>query len=132
MKTRLARIVTAVLPAAFALSVILAATALAEGNKPAHPVNVTAMGQSLHAQLRGQAFEFAIETDGRLDLTGEGRGVATPAGAVELVRSDRFGGTDATCHIRLGDTEVALVIVNGDDHPALPCGVVGEAYDAAI
>jgi len=66
----------------FALSVIFAATAYAEGKKghARHQSDRHGRIDSEPTQRRGASFQFAIERDGVLELTGESTG-ASPLGA---------------------------------------------------
>lgn len=127
MKTTFSRIAAVVLPGLFALLVIFATTAEAGGGKTLSP---TAMGQSIRAQLEGTTYQFAIATDGRLDLTGS-EGFPSPTEAVQELQYGTLGGDETKCHLSDNGVEVVVLLGNPPRDIPQPCGVVGEALDAA-
>jgi hypothetical protein len=126
MKTTLARIAAAALPGFFAVLVIFAATAEADGGKD---VNPTAMGQSLRAQLAGVDYQFAIATNGHLALTGE-EGYASPSEALQELQLGQPGGDDTKCHLSDNGVEAVVILTNPPSALPQPCGVLGEAMEA--
>ena len=114
------------------LSVAWATKAQAEGEATAAHVNATAMGQSLHAQLAGQAhaYEFALVQDGRLELTGHSDNVSA-SGAVAMAQSTAFGGDERFCHLTLGDVEATLIVEEPAGDLPQPCALLGAAFEAA-
>lgn len=127
MKTMFSRLTGIALPALFAALVIFAATAEADGGKSLDPI---AMGQSIRAQLAGVDYQYAIAQEGELALTGEA-GFASPVDAVQELQLGTLGGSETMCH--LSDNGVEVVVILTDPPSALPqpCGIVGEAMDAA-
>jgi hypothetical protein len=124
------RIFAGVIASLAVVSVAWATQAHADG-EAAH-ANATAMGQSLRAQLADASFsyEFALEQDGRLELTGHSDGI-TAQGAVAMAQSTAFGGGDSFCHLTFGDIEAALIVTEPATDLPQPCGVLGLAFDAA-
>lgn len=127
------RVLIGVVASLIVLSVAWATQAQADSPSEAAKVDVTAMGQSLYDQLRGhsESFQFAIEQNDRLELTGES-GSFPPALALGLVRSDAFGGSATSCHLTLGAVEAALIVEAPRTDLPQPCAVLGVAYEAGL
>lgn len=126
------RIFVGVIASLIVLSVAWATTAQAEGEATAAHVNATAMGQSLHAQLAGQAhaYEFALVQNDQLELTGHSDGIS-PSGAIAMAQSTAFGGDERFCHITIGDIEASLIVEEPADALPQPCALLGAAFEAA-
>lgn len=129
MKTTFSRIAAAALPAFFALIVIFAATAEAEGNGASASANTTGVGQSLRAQLEGVDYQFAIAKNGHLDLTGES-GYASPTDAITELQIGTLGGDETKCHLSDNGVEAVVILTNPPQFLPQPCGVLGEAMEA--
>jgi hypothetical protein len=129
MKTTFSRLATVALPGLFALLVIFAATAEAGGKSP-DAMNTTAMGQSIREQLSGTSYQFAIAKSGVLVLTGE-QGHTAPTAAVDELRNGVLGGDAAMCHLSDNGVEVVVLLDDPAESTTQPCGIVGEAFDAA-
>ena len=127
MKTAFSKIAAIALPALFVVLVIFAASAEADGGKA---LDTTAMGQSIQHQLAGVDYQFAIAKAGRLDLTGEA-GFASPTDAISELQLGSLGGDDTKCHLSDNGVEVVVILTNPPAALPQPCGIVGEAMDAA-
>jgi hypothetical protein len=115
--------------ASVALLSVAAAASAASGPSPTD-VNPVVMGQSLRTQLAdARVYQFAINVDGELALTGE-HGEPSPLAAVAALRNGAPGGDAVSCHARLGTVE-AVLLVNAGASDTQPCGVLGLAYEAA-
>ena len=129
MKTTLSRIAAVALPALFALVVIFAASAEAEGNGASASVNTTGIGESLRSQLYGVDYQFAIAKNGSLDLTGES-GYASPTDAITELQIGTLGGDESKCHLSDNGVEAVVILTNPPVTLGQPCGILGEAMEA--
>lgn len=93
-------------------------------------LDTTAMGQSFRTQLEGVDYQFAIARAGQLEMTGEG-GYASPTEAINELELGTLGGDETKCHLSDNGVEVVVILTNPPTTLPQPCGIVGEAMDAA-